>query len=356
MRATLRRTIFSTLLLTSTLPHTEASIKPPAGETGINFRATFDLAAKWSKTFVLAEGQAFELSARLPVPSQLPQHGRVAVSWSLVEEKKASPHPAPVVSSSKPARKPDDFGIYTLPTAHWRKVLHALDPDIYLVYSAPVAGTYKLEISPLVDEPTVFEGPRWRETGTAPSIVRFPQSTPWSVGTKVSMALALTPLELGRGALPFHVETEPNDTPEQAQPIPLPSGEGVQTVLITGGADDIEYFDNGKVGQSGDDWFRLSYQGTEPRLLTCNLTIPDQTLAAQLRFYALDASPEEAQALLSAARGLSGRLLPLVEYTEGHNENERSPSAERTPSLRNQPHPETRGSLLPQGRSQCARL
>jgi hypothetical protein len=197
MRATLRRTIFSTLLvMATTLSHSDTRTKPLSGDTGINFRATFDLAAKWSKTFVLAEGQTFEISARLPLPSRLPQHGRVAVSWSLVEEKRANPQLALVTSSSKPPRKPDAFGIYTQPTANWRKVLHALDPDIYLVYSAPGAGTYRLEISPVIDEPTAFEGLRWRETGTAPSVVRFPQSTPWPEGTKATMALALTPLVL----------------------------------------------------------------------------------------------------------------------------------------------------------------
>src|SRR5262249_47317900 len=87
--------------------------------------------------------------------------------------------------------------------------------------------------------------------------------------------------------------------------------------------DDIEYFDNGKVGQSGDDWFRFSYPGSEPRLLTCNLAVPDHTLAAQLRFYALDLPGGGARAQPSATAGLSGALLPLIEYTEGRNENER---------------------------------
>ena len=110
----------------------------------------------------------------------------------------------------------------------------------------------------------------------------------------------------------MQVEVEPNDTPEQAQEIDLgalaalPEGESVQATRITGGADDIEYFDNGKVGKSGDDWFRFVFNGKEPRLLTCNLMIPDHTLAAQLRFYALDGSRQ------------------LVEYTEGRNENERT--------------------------------
>ena len=44
-------------------------------------------------------------------------------------------------------RKPDAFGIYTKPTADWEKVLHALDPDLYLVYRAPVTGQYLLEVA-----------------------------------------------------------------------------------------------------------------------------------------------------------------------------------------------------------------
>jgi hypothetical protein len=205
------------------------------------------------------------------------------------------------------SRQPDAFGIYTQPTADWKKVLHALDSDLYLVYRAPVAGVYALEISPVTDEATVFEGARWREDGVAPQAVAFPRQTPWPAGKSVPLSVTINPLDLKDARRAgMHVETEPNDAPEMAQEIALPEGEGVQAVRITGGADDIEYFDNGKVGKSGDDWFRLAFNGKEPRLLTCNLAIPDHTLAAQLRFYSLDASGA------------------LVEYTEGRNENERT--------------------------------
>ena len=107
----------------------------------------------------------------------------------------------------------------------------------------------------------------------------------------------------------MQIETEPNDTPELAQEIQLPSissADEIAPVRITGGADDIEYFDNGRVGKSGDDWFKLIFDEKETRLLTCNLMIPDHTLAAQLRLYSLDNSGS------------------LVEYTEGRNENERT--------------------------------
>jgi hypothetical protein len=261
---------------------------------------------QWEKRFDLKRGETFELSVGLPSPSSLPQHGRVGVRWTLVEEKKESG--AATSLPSLFARKPDDFGVYAQPTADWKKVLHALDPDLYLVYRAPVAGVYALELAPVTDEATVFEGARWREDGVAPQAAVFPRVTPWPAGKSVPLSLAIQPLgpmEL-RAEAGMVVETEPNDTPEMAQEIPLPEGEGVQAARITGGADDIEYFDNGRVGKSGDDWFRLAFNGKETRLLTCNLTIPDHTLAAQLRFYALDASGA------------------LVEYTEGRNDNERS--------------------------------
>ncbi len=262
-------------------------------------RLQWQFQGRWEKRFTLQRGETFELSVGLPTPSALPRHGRVGVRWTLVEAKESLP--------ALLTRNSAAFGIYTKPTADWEKVLHALDADLYLVYRAPVAGVYALEIAPVTDEATVFEGARWREDGIAPQAVTFPRQTPWLTGKSVPLSVTINPLDLKDAPQAgMYVETEPNDTPELAQEISLPMGEGVQAVRITGGADDIEYFDNGKVGKSGDDWFRLAFNGKEPRLLTCNLAIPDHTLAAQLRFYTLDAAGA------------------LVEYTEGRNENERT--------------------------------
>ncbi|MGH9833240.1 MAG: HEAT repeat domain-containing protein, partial [Blastocatellia bacterium] len=268
-------------------------------------RLNLQFQGRWEKRFDLKRGETFELSVSLPQPSSLPQHGRIGVRWTLEKPDAAESLPTPG------SRKPDAFGIYTPPTADWKKVLHALDSDLYLVYRAPVAGLYALEIAPVTDEATVFEGARWREDGVAPQAVTFPRQTPWPAGKSVPLSVTINPLDLpsdlkAARQAGMHVEAEPNDAPEMAQEIALPEGEGVQAVRITGGADDIEYFDNGKVGKSGDDWFRLAFNGREARLLTCNLAIPDHTLAAQLRFYSLDASGA------------------LVEYTEGRNENERT--------------------------------
>ena len=259
--------------------------------------------AQWEKRLQLKRGETFELSVSLPLPSALPQHGRIGVRWTL--EKADAGESLPAVTG----RKADAFGIYTAPTADWRKVLHALDSDLYLVYRAPVAGQYRLEIAPVIDEANIFATPesiRWREDGVAPNAITFPKVTPWPSGKTVPLAVTINPLDLKDSAKAgSFVESEPNDAPELAQEITLPEGEGIQAIRINGGADDIEYFDNGKVGKSGDDWFRLNFNGKEARLLTANLAIPDHTLAAQLRFYATDNSGA------------------LSEYIEGRNENER---------------------------------
>ncbi|MDX2044219.1 MAG: hypothetical protein SF097_23625 [Acidobacteriota bacterium] len=286
------------------LNNSEASRVAQTTVTGLApFKLNLSFQSSWEKRLQLKRGETFELSVSLPSPSSLSQHGRIGVRWVL--DKADAGEALPTITN----RKEDAFGIYTTPTVNWRKVLHALDSDVYTVYRAPVAGLYRLEIAPITDEVSTFAKPeslRWREDGIAPLAVTFPDKTPWPAGKTVPLTVAIQPLDLKDAAkVGAYVESEPNDTPELAQEITLPEGDGIQAIRINGGADDIEYFDNGKVGQSGDDWFRLNFNGKEPRLLTANLAIPDHALAAQLRFYALDEKNQ------------------LAEYTEGRNENER---------------------------------
>src|ERR1044072_21612 len=224
-------------------------------------RLSLQVQGRWEKRLDLQRGETFELSVSLPRPSLLPPHGRVGVRWKLVEESpKASDANASTQPAARSPRKPDAFGIYTKPTTDWDKVLHALDSDIYLVYCAPVTGQYLLEIAPVVEAVPVFEGPRWRESGTAPQAVAFPRHTPWSRGKSIPLTVVINPVDLsGSREAGTYIEQEPNDTPEQAQEIALGKGDGnVQVTRISGGADDTEYFDNGQVGQSGDDWFRIT--------------------------------------------------------------------------------------------------
>src|SRR5215813_3314461 len=204
--------VFSALFL---LKSSEARRSPErTGHSLSPVSLNLQFQGRWEKRFDLKRGETFELSVGLPSPSSLPRHGRVGVRWTLIEEKKESG-----AATSFPAlfaRKPDAFGVYTQPTADWKKVLHALDPDLYLAYRAPVAGLYALEIAPVTDEATIFEGERWREDGVAPQAVVFPRVTTWPAGKSVPLSVTIQPLgPLGslelKAETGMRVETEPND-------------------------------------------------------------------------------------------------------------------------------------------------
>jgi hypothetical protein len=219
-----------------------------------------------SQSVKLAAGQTVEVYVGFPAPSELPANGRVAVEW-----------------------------------AGYRKVLHAFDPDFYMVYRAPKAGTYTLKLAKVENEEPLFNKPRWRETGSVEKVSPFPVSTPWPAGKPAAMRTWVKPLAAGKSSRGMVIETEPNDSIAEAQPIQMGASGGDETLHITGGADDAEYFDNGDVGRSGIDWFRIEFKGSEPRLFTANLGLPDPFVVAQLLFYTADGK----------------------EYREGANPNER---------------------------------
>src|SRR5687768_2293160 len=107
-----------------------------AGPREINQR--FQFSGLQSTTIQLTKGDTVEISAGVETPSKLPVNGRLAVEWNT-----------------------------PLKGAGFRKVLHALDPDIFLTYRAPATGSYVLTLRAVEDEEPVFNGPRWRETGIA---------------------------------------------------------------------------------------------------------------------------------------------------------------------------------------------
>jgi hypothetical protein len=225
-----------------------------------------EFTGSFSKTWNLGAGETVEVSAGLPRPSELPPNARIAVEW-----------------------------------AGYRKVLHALDPDLYMVYRAPSAGSYTLKATAIEDEEAIFNLPRWRETGTVQSIEAFPRRTPWPPGKPVAFRASVNPVDFGASRRGMIIETEPNDNIAQAQPVTLGAGGKDETLHITGGADDIEYFDNGLIGKAGVDWFRVEFKGAEERLFTANLTVPDPFVVAQVQFFTADGK----------------------EYRAGANDNER---------------------------------
>lgn len=267
-------------------------------------------------TVKLANGQTIEISARITRPSQLPDNARVTAVWELLTADNPADIPRAPDEGTKPARPIDAVGIYTAPTPNWSKLLHALDSDVYVVYRAPVSGTYQLTLRPEEKRVTMFDQPRWRESGKAPVAAKVPNEVRWPKGAKVNVSVAIRPINIKpEPGDTLFVEAEPNDTPEQAQPVGLRNTVDDYALQIVGGADDIEYFDNGKVGSSGDDWFRLDFNGPAPRLLTACLSIPDQQVAARIRCYVVEKDKADVK---------PGELLPITkEYEDGKNSNER---------------------------------
>jgi hypothetical protein len=277
------------------------------------FSATLVVPNDQTRLFRLAAGESVELSVRVEKPSGLPANGRVRVAWSLQKADDPAQIPRGPIEGEQNGRDAQAFGIYSEPTANWTKLLHALDADVYLNYRAPAAGIYQLKISPEEGDVDLHSKERWREPGKAPNISAIPRTVAWPKSATVETTVSIKPIDVtGEADSRLYIEVEPNDTPEQAQTISLRETTDEYTLNIVGSSDDIEYFDNGDVGSSGDDWIRLEFLGPESRLLTACLTIPDQQVAARIRAYRLDKKEGDFV------------LLPIVEYDDGKNENERN--------------------------------
>jgi hypothetical protein len=212
-----------------------------------------------SQAIDLDAGDTIEISVGVEAPSKLPDNGRIAVEWS-----------GPVAE------------------AGFRKVLHAFDPDVYVIYRAPRSGRYVVSLRAVEEEEPHFNTPRWRESGVVAEATAFPKRTPWPARRSAPVRVAIRSADFGVSTRGVIVETEPNNSIAQAQLIPLEAGEGEQILSITGGADDIEYFDNGLFGESGEDWFRLEHNGAESRLLSVNMMPTDHFVAGRVRVYTAD--------------------------------------------------------------------
>ncbi len=128
-----------------------AIISRCAQSTEIDQRIEFN--GEFSQAIELDADEVIEISVGVISPSTLPANGRLAVEWS-----------GPTTD------------------AGWRKVVHALDPDVYVVYRAPKQGRYQLSLRAVVDEDSKSSAPRWRESGTLLGTKAFPERTPWPAG------------------------------------------------------------------------------------------------------------------------------------------------------------------------------
>lgn len=231
----------------------------------LNAQVTFE--GTYDKAVTLKAGEVVEVAVGLPTPSMLPPNGRISV----------------------------EFG-------GTRKVLHALDPDLFFYYRAPRAATYSLKVSAIEDEDPLFNRPRWREIGSVALLKPFPRKTPWPKGLKLPLRAEIQKVDLGTSSRGMTLELEPNNSIAEAQAVIIGATGGDENQHIIGSADDIEYFDNGEVTTGkGDDFFRLEFKGKQPKLFTASLLLPDPFVVARLRVYTADGK----------------------EYREGQNANER---------------------------------
>src|SRR5688572_7100594 len=139
------------------------------GAAPLEIDRRFQFSGLQSQSIQLTKGDTVEILAGVESPSKLPANGRLAVEWNT-----------------------------PLKGTGFRKVLHALDPDIFLMYRAPATGSYVLSLRAVEDEEPVFQGPRWRETGVVAEMKSFPRRTPWPPSLKVPVRVLVRPVDLGQ--------------------------------------------------------------------------------------------------------------------------------------------------------------
>ena len=232
------------------------------------FEQSLIFGGSWQQQWQLEQGQAFEIQLGIAQPSSLPPNGRVEVRWEGPE-------------LTEFAFEGERGDLSATASADWRKTLHALDPDVYLIYRAPKSGSYRLSLQTVTGREQPL-GSISRDTGLAPLATPAPARTP--AVRDLAVNVALRPVEeLQRGDI--LLETEPNSTPEQAIAIPFAAGDSDQVVRVIGGADELEYYNNAASGKSPDDWYRIEYMGAKPKILTANLQIAEPIVSARLRIY-----------------------------------------------------------------------
>ena len=241
----------------------------------VEFSETHTLDSPWTRSWTLEEGDALELSVRIDQPSALLPNSRIEAIWD---------GPDLPQFTYEAAR-----GEGVSATTDWSKVLHALDPDVYLVYRAPISGTYTLKLKSLEEHPQPL-GEIPHDTGLAPLTTPLPTSTPHVNGSQIT--IDLHPVE-ALASQELVLEAEPNNAPEQAIDLLFEPSEEDQVMYVIGGADDIEYYNNTRAGKTPDDWYRIHYKGDSPKFLSANLQLVEPVVSPRIRFYREGVPSEE---------------------------------------------------------------
>ncbi len=227
-----------------------------------------DFNGLWSRSWTLVEGDALELSVRIEQPSELPPNARIEAAWEGPEL------PQHVFDGDR-----GDPGVEAV--SGWSKVLHALDPDVQVVYRVPRSGSYMLRLETVTDRPQPL-GQIPHDTGLAPLATALPAKTPAVNSAAISIDLRAVQALSHRSLV---LEAEPNNAPEQATDLSFPASDRDQVLYVIGGSDEIEYYNNTETGTTPDDWYRIEYGGTEPKFLSANLQIVEPVVSARIRFY-----------------------------------------------------------------------
>ena len=129
-----------------------------------NFQKQIAFEGSWQRQWQLQRDQILQVTVGIPRPSSLPPNARIEVCWR-----------GPDLPDLAFDGKRGDLDGQA--SAGWEKTLHALDPDVHLVYKVPTAGLYRLNLETVTDRSQPL-GKIWRDSGLAPQATALPVRSP----------------------------------------------------------------------------------------------------------------------------------------------------------------------------------
>ena len=229
---------------------------------------TVRLDGLWRSERRLRAGEAVAIHVRIDDPAALPANSRIEARWD-----------APDLPGA--AFEGERGDLISPRSGDWSKTLHALDPDVTLVYRAPVDGSYVLQLAAVTDRADPLPDYH-RDDGQAPLATPLPAQTPDPKGAAMTVEIEPVPALHADGLL---LEAEPNNTPEQAVELPIGEGDADRELRVIGSHDELEYFQNAGSGKGPDDWYKIAYRGSKTKLLTANLQMVEPTVSGRIRVY-----------------------------------------------------------------------
>ena len=178
---------------------------------------TVDFQGSWERSWPLDAGESVEIQVGIQKPAGIAPNARIEVSWQ-----------GP--TSVEPTFSATQGDLIAGQENGWSKILHALDPDVFLIYKALRTGLYTLRLDTVTDREQPVPSYH-RDTGLAP------QATAKLTGT--------TAIDLARLSVNVHpvpetaagdimLETELNNAPEQSIELLFEDGVNDQVLRVVG--------------------------------------------------------------------------------------------------------------------------